>query len=109
MEFNEYQNLAHKTSQCPMIGKNFVYPVLGLAGETGEFVNKIKKIFRDDGGNITESRKQEIIKELGDLLWYIAECSTQLNLSLEEIASINIEKLKKRQQEGKITGDGDNR
>ena len=109
MDFKEYQKLAHTTAKYPTIGKDFIYPILGLVGEAGETANKVKKIFRDDNGEITEARKNEIAKEFGDLLWYIAECCTAFGLSLESVAIDNIEKLKKRQLENKITGDGDNR
>lgn len=109
MDFKEYQELAKKTAMYPKITEGVVYPMLGLAGEAGEVANKVKKIFRDDKGVITDSRKEEIKKELGDLLWYVAQVGTELDISLEDIASENIEKLKSRFGRGTVTGDGDNR
>lgn len=109
MDLNEYQKLAKRTAVCPLIGHKVVYPALGLAGEAGEVVNKIKKIFRDDNGVLTDSRKKEIFKELGDILWYVAQVSTELDISLDEVAVANIEMLKSRQERDKLKGDGDNR
>jgi len=109
MTFDEYQQLAKKTALYPVVGKGVVYPALGLAGESGEIMNKIKKIFRDDNGVLTDARKKEIAKELGDILWYIAQVSTELGISLDDIAVSNIEMLKSRQQRNKLKGDGDNR
>jgi len=109
MTFEEYQKLAKKTAVYPVIGQSFIYPALGLAGESGEIMNKIKKIFRDDNGVLTDSRKKEIAKELGDILWYVAQVSTELGFSLDNIAVSNIEMLKSRQQRDTLKGDGDNR
>ena len=109
MDFNEYQKLAKKTAVYPVVGQGVVYPALGLAGESGEIMNKIKKIFRDDSGVLTESRKKEIFRELGDILWYLAQVSTELDISLDEVAVANIEMLKSRQERDKLKGDGDNR
>lgn len=109
MNFEEYQKESRKTASYPKIGKNFVYPTLGVAGEAGEVAEKIKKIFRDDGGRITKKRLGEIKKELGDLLWYISQTATELNLSLNDIAEDNLKKLFSRKKRGKIKGSGDNR
>ena len=59
-DFDDYQKQCGKTAVYPKIGKNFVYPVFGLLGEAGEVAEKIKKIFRDDGGRLSKDRKQEI-------------------------------------------------
>ena len=109
MDIKEYQEAAHKTSQCPKIGEEYIYPVLGLCGEAGELANKVKKIFRDDGCILTEARKTEIKKELGDILWYVAEISTTLGLDMDNVAETNIEKLASRLGRGAISGDGDTR
>jgi NTP pyrophosphatase (non-canonical NTP hydrolase) len=109
MTFEEYQKIAKTTAQYPKIGESYIYPCLGLAGESGELLNKIKKIFRDDGGSLTDSRIEEIKNELGDLLWYLSQISEELNLSLEDIAESNINKLKSRKVRRTIQGDGDNR
>lgn len=109
MTFEEYQKSSRKTAVYPDPGKNFIYPALGLAGEAGEVVNKVKKIIRDDGGTIKSERVLEIKKELGDLIWYIAQLATELNLGLDDIAKDNIEKLYSRFDRGALKGDGDNR
>ena len=53
--------------------------------------------------------KKELLKELGDVLWYISQLSAELGLSLEEIASLNLEKLNSRKERGALRGSGDNR
>ena len=110
MTFEEYQKKSRQTAIYPNKDNNFVYPTLGLAGETGEVVEKIKKVLRKDrGGVIDETLKQEIAKEMGDVLWYLANLSTELGLSLEKIATDNLEKLLSRQERDKLHGQGDNR
>lgn len=86
-----------------------IYPALGLAGETGEVVEKIKKMIRDDGAQLTEERQQLLKKELGDVLWYVAALASDLGLTLEEIGQHNGEKLRERMSQGLIQGDGDTR
>lgn len=109
MTMDEYQAKARKTAIYPNIGSNIVYPTLGLCGETGEFAEKVKKAIRDDGGVITPERRIEIIKELGDVMWYIASIASELNLNLSEIANTNIEKLASRANRNKLSGSGDER
>lgn len=109
MDFEEYQKLSKETAMYPKIGENYVYPTLGLVGEAGEIAEKIKKVFRDNNGVLDEERKQMLKKELGDVLWYLAQLSTELGLSFDEVASFNIEKLASRKERGAIHGDGDNR
>lgn len=109
MTFNEYQKESRKTAIYPDAGKNFIYPTLGLAGESGEVAEKIKKVIRDKGGIIDETTKQEIAKELGDVLWYVSQIASELGLSLEDVASENIKKLFSRKDRGVLNGNGDNR
>lgn len=109
MEFNQYQEEARKTAIYPDMGNNFVYPTLGLAGEAGEVADKIKKVIRDGGGRISDDKRSELVKELGDVLWYLAALSGELGLKLDDVAAKNIEKLRSRQERGKIHGTGDNR
>jgi hypothetical protein len=84
------------------------YPALGL-GEAGEVQNKVKKIFRDDGGVLTEARKQAIIKEMGGNLWYLAALAHGLGVSLGEVALANIEELRGRVIRGTLRRDGGDR
>ncbi|MFA5985838.1 MAG: nucleoside triphosphate pyrophosphohydrolase family protein [Parcubacteria group bacterium] len=109
MNFSEYQSESRKTALYPDVGKNFVYPTLGLAGEAGEVADKLKKTIRDDGGVLTAEKKQEVGKELGDVLWYVAQVASELGLSLDEVAQANLEKLFSRKERGTLTGSGDNR
>ncbi len=109
MDFDEYQEEALKTAVYPDKGKNFVYPTLGLAGESGEVAEKVKKIIRDKKGVIGEEEKLALKKELGDILWYIATLSKELGLTMNEVAVMNVEKLKSRHERNMIHGKGDNR
>ena len=86
-----------------------IYPCLGLSNEVGEVLGKIKKVFRDNNGQFTEETTQELKAELGDVLWYLTQICTELNLTLEEIAEDNLDKLFSRLERGTITGSGDNR
>ena len=109
MNFVTYQLNARKTAIYPSLGSNYVYPTLGLVGESGEVAEKVKKVIRDKNGVFDQETLIGLKKELGDVLWYIANICSELNLSLEDIAEENLNKLKKRSLEGKINGSGDNR
>jgi len=109
MNFREYQKISRKTAIYPNQDKNFIYPTLGLVGEAGEIAEKIKKVLRDKKGIIDEQTKTEILKELGDVLWYLSQLATELNISLDDIASSNIEKLSSRKERKVLHGNGDNR
>lgn len=107
-EFDFYQQRAYKTAIYPETMK-VVYPTLGLAGEVGEIANKVKKIYRDNNGVISDEVRIAIGKELGDCLWYLGALATDLNLSLTTIALENLEKLYGRQERGTLSGSGDER
>ena len=109
MTFEEYQQESRKTAIYPGVGHNFVYPTLGLSGEAGEVADKIKKVLRDQDGKLEDATRTENEKELGDVLWYIAQIATELGLSLERVAAENIKKLLSRLERGAIKGSGDNR
>lgn len=109
MDFNEYQKKSRQTAIYPGLNNNFVYPTLGLSGEAGEVAEKIKKVLRDKDGQVDETTKMEIEKELGDVLWYVAQIATELGLDLDLIAEKNIEKLFSRRDRGVLKGEGDNR
>jgi len=68
MDFSTYQNGARKTAVYPEAAK-VIYPALGLSGEAGEVANQVKKILRDNAGELTEERRTKIIDELGDVLY----------------------------------------
>lgn len=113
MEMREYQERALTTVKYPDVGNNFVYPTLGLVGEAGEVADKIKKFMRDDGvmtpRELSEDQRQALAKEIGDVLWYVAQLSTECGLSLETIAEMNIAKLSSRRERGTLNGNGDDR
>lgn len=108
MEFKEYQTKAIVTAKYPDNLK-VLYPALGLAGETGEVCEKIKKVFRDGNGEFTAEKVVEIQKELGDVLWYISALCKDLGIELEDVAQGNLTKLYSRLERKMIHGDGDNR
>jgi NTP pyrophosphatase (non-canonical NTP hydrolase) len=85
------------------------YVLLGLSGEVGEIQNKAKKVIRDKNGEISKEFKDDMIKEIGDVMWYVSQLCNELDLNMEEVMMKNIFKLSKRKEEGKIKGDGDNR
>jgi NTP pyrophosphatase (non-canonical NTP hydrolase) len=85
------------------------YPALGLAGEAGEVAEHVKKSIRDDGGVVTAERREALGKELGDVLWYLAQLATELELELDEVAEANLQKLRSRQLRGVLSGSGDDR
>ncbi|MFH1036694.1 MAG: nucleoside triphosphate pyrophosphohydrolase family protein [Patescibacteria group bacterium] len=109
MTFEEYQKKSRETAVYPDMDNNFVYPTLGLTGESGEVAEKVKKILRDDAGKVSDEKKEELKKELGDVLWYLSQIATELGLSFEDIAVFNIEKLQSRKERKMIHGSGDNR
>ncbi len=109
MDFQQYQTESRKVVQYPDAGHNFIYPTLGLAGEAGEVADKIKKVIRNDGGLVSESVRQDLAKELGDVLWYVSQVATELNLQLDDIARGNLEKLQDRLARNVIRSTGDNR
>ena len=104
-----YQKFARETAIYPDLGNNYVYPVLGLTGESGEVAEKFKKLIRDKGGVVDQEFKDVVKKELGDVLWYISNICSELNIELEHVAGDNIMKLFSRKDRGKLHGSGDNR
>ena len=108
MTLNEYQEKAIKTAMYSA-GNTIIYPTLGLVGEAGEVADKVKKVLRDNNGEFDAIKKEEIAKELGDVLWYISALSRDLGFDLNYIAERNIEKLYSRKERNVIQGNGDNR
>ena len=109
MDLNTYQEQARSTAIYPNLGSNFVYPALGLCGEAGEIAEKVKKIIRDDQGVITDTKRDSMALELGDVLWYVSQLAAEIDYSLNDIAQINLDKLESRAERGVISGSGDNR
>jgi len=109
VNFREYQKKSRETAVYQNLGKNYIYPLLGLAGETGEVVEKFKKLLRNNDGVIDKEFIESIKKELGDVLWYISQISTELDIELDDIAETNIKKLKSRMERNVIKSYGDDR
>lgn len=107
--FGEYQSRSRETAVYPNAGSNYVYPTLGLSGEAGEVAEKVKKVLRDKGGRIEDDTRAAVEKELGDVLWYVAQLATELGLDLGAVAEKNLAKLASRKERGVLTGSGDNR
>lgn len=102
-DFNDYQTEAKKTAVYPE-HMGLAYTALGLTGEAGEYAEKIKKYIRD---GVLDDKLAA--KELGDVLWYLAMAADELGYDLSEIALMNLEKLRDRQERNKIGGSGDSR
>ena len=118
MDLLEYQNKAMETAIYPSGGiQGIAYTALGLNGESGEVAELVKKIVRDDeAGKSSEAfekaisvRRDAIVKEMVDVLWYLAALSNELGVTLEEVANINVEKLRSRQERNMLQGSGNNR
>ena len=109
MTFADYQQRSRATAVYPGAGDNLLYPTLGLCGEAGEVAEKVKKMVRDDAGVLTPERREALAKELGDVLWYLAQVATEADLDLGVIAGANLEKLLSRQERGVLQGSGDER
>lgn len=107
--FDDYQRESRKTWGLVTTDHAIVYPTLGLANEAGEVAGKVKKIFRDKGGVIGDDDREALKGELGDVLWYLAQICTELDLSLSEVAEANLVKLFSRLERGRIRGEGDDR
>ena len=108
MDLSEYQRQSRRTAEYPREAW-LAYPALGLAGEAGEVAEHAKKAIRDDAGKISDERKAAMSKELGDVLWYVAQLATELGLDLDDIAGQNLEKLLSRQARGVLSGSCDDR
>lgn len=108
LTFADYQKRALQTAIYPE-GAKVLYPALGLGGECGEVLEKVKKVVRDSNGQFSEEKKVEIAKELGDVCWYLSAICSDLGLGLEDIFKANLDKLESRKERGKLQGSGDNR
>jgi NTP pyrophosphatase (non-canonical NTP hydrolase) len=109
MTFDEYQTAALRTAADHSKKNELFHLVLGLVGESGEIAEKIKKLVRDKDSDESEIDIEDLSKELGDVLWYVAVLADYFQVSLEDIAGMNIAKLADRQKRNKLSGSGDNR
>ncbi len=110
MNFNSYQEFVKEMKRYPE-NMRVIYPTLGLTGEAGEIAEKVKKWVRDEdyANGMSKERRQALLLELGDPLWYIAALSDDLGFTLQEVVAANVEKLTSRKDRGVIHGSGDNR
>lgn len=109
LTFQEYQKAARDTAIYPSFGAGYVYPAIGLANESGEVLGEIKKAIRDNKGVIGPETKEKVKKELGDVLWYIANLGHELGIEMSDVAQANIDKLRSRKERGKLQGSGGDR
>ena len=107
MKPNEYEIAVAKFDKYPKESRPSVY-ALGLCAESGEVADKLKKIIRDSDGKF-EMRDENIMYELGDILWYLVRTASWFGYSFDEIMIANHEKLKSRWKRKKIGGSGDKR
>ena len=108
MNFEDYQTQASKTAVYDDADA-ILYPALGLISEAGEVAGKVKKVLRDKKGIFNPEDREDIAKEVGDTLWYIASLCTDLGIGMETVAQQNLDKLNSRMARGVIGGSGDNR
>ena len=109
MNLNEYQEKARSTATDRVKELGLSYSVIGLAGEAGEVAEKFKKLLRDANGVPTDEFKNELKKELGDVMWYVSDIASTLGFTLDDVAQTNIDKLFSRKARGVLQGSGDNR
>jgi NTP pyrophosphatase (non-canonical NTP hydrolase) len=110
MTFDEYQKQAITTNLSKKdYLKELMQQVLGLGDEAGEVQAIFKKWIRDNEADPSKLNTKDIAKELGDVLWYIAVIAHDLDISLSDIADINVEKLRSRKARGVLSGSGDDR
>lgn len=111
LDFDYYQKKAKKTAVYPA-EHALAYLTLGLVGEAAETANKVKKIIRGDYDHdprVMELVLEEVAMELGDTLWYLAVLADELDVDLSVVGHNNLDKLRKRQEEGTLKGSGDDR
>ncbi|HEY4487760.1 MAG TPA: nucleoside triphosphate pyrophosphohydrolase family protein [Candidatus Paceibacterota bacterium] len=111
MEFNEYQDLASQTADFTGRSDEYklMYTCMGLAGETGETIEKVKKVMRNNNGVMTEEQRDAIKLEIGDVLWYLSQVARFSGIALDDAAQANVEKLADRRARGVIRSEGDKR
>jgi NTP pyrophosphatase (non-canonical NTP hydrolase) len=116
MELNDYQNAATKTAVYPgkQMPMGLMYVALKMNGEAGEFAEHVGKSIRDEAfgvgkSDLSNERHALLVKEVGDVLWYLAAACNELGVDLNDVAKINLEKLRSRQERGTLSGSGDER
>ena len=109
--YGTFYDYEEEAMEFAVYDDDIIYPILGLVSEAGEVADKCKKLLRDDEvvslGNLTAQQRSAIAKELGDVLWYITALAGDLGYALEDIATMNIDKLRDRKKRGALHGSGD--
>lgn len=110
MELDEYQNRAGETAIFPdeipdHVDAGVIYCTMGMVGEAGECSEKVKKAIREDDPSYLDDMEAEV----GDVVWYISQLCAELDITLDDVAMANLEKLHDRQTRNRLTGEGDNR
>lgn len=112
MTLDAYQQGALRTAAYPDHAR-VLYPALKLAGEAGEVAEKLGKLMRDagwtPGAPLADDQRDALVKELGDVLWYVAVLARDLGVPLEDVAAANLAKLADRARRGVLGGSGDER
>lgn len=101
MDLKKYQDWVEEVSSDRVNTLGLIYAGLGLAGETGEAVERVKKIVRDREGVATEEDREYLLLELGDILWYVAKFCNELDLTLHDVFVTNVNKINDRRINGK--------
>jgi NTP pyrophosphatase (non-canonical NTP hydrolase) len=109
MNLNDYQQAALRTASPKETHNEVFHLLLGLVGETGEIAEKAKKIVRDKDSDFSQWDLEDLKKELGDVLWYVAVIADYFDVPLEDVAQLNIAKLADRQKRAVLGGSGDDR
>ena len=109
MECDDYQRAALRTARAKDAPDEFMHLVLGLVGEAGEIAEKVKKLVRDKNSDLAQLDLDDMASELGDVLWYVAVLANFLDLSLDDVAQRNVDKLADRRRRAVLGGSGDRR
>lgn len=112
MDLNDYQSKTATTAIYPKGAQNvdagLIYTAMGLAGEAGEILNKVKKVLRGDY-DLNDALRADLSAELGDVLWYVSQLAGELGVNLGDVAIDNLAKLADRKARGTLRGAGDAR
>lgn len=104
----QYDDLVRISKIYPK-NRTIEYPVLGMCGETGEVAEKVKKTIRDNHNKYDAATKAAILKELGDVLWYLVAATQDLGYTFDDVITNNIAKVNSRIETNTQHGQGDNR
>ena len=111
MDFDRYQRLANRTGN--FTGKqaefSLMYLGLGVTSEAGEIADKIKKVIRNDDGTMSREKREAILFEMGDVLWYLSQLARHFDVPFSKVANMNIKKLADRAKRNVIASNGDTR